>query len=478
MRETENASRQQQNPRMVLFLVCLGLFMVALNNRALLVSLPTLTRVFQTNLASIQWALLAYDLTIIGLVLTLGRLGDLFGRKRIYVGGFLLFICGSVLCGLSQSLAQLIAFRVLQGIGGAMLTANGRAIVSVVFPAEERGKALGITSMAFHVGFLTGPTLGGFIIDTIGWHWIFYFNVPVGLAGAYLAWKILEETGEKRKGVRVDYLGACLLLAANIIFLYAMNRLPHLGLYHPAFLSLTLLSIVTAFLFIWTELHAETPILSLSLFRSRLFSFGNLSLFFITSTQSAIQFLMPFYLQRIMGFTPSQMGWIIITNSVVIVMIAPIAGRLSDRLGSRLLCTIGAGLIVTGQFFIASLNLDSTVLRIMFPLVFLGLGWAIFNAPNQSAILGSVPMDKIGAASGMTVTTARIGSTAGIALSAAIFAYGLTTAGLTQLQVESPEGWSSSPEIFMTTFNHTVHIINIFALLAVMFSAVMRGKRD
>ena len=187
---------------------------------------------------------------------------------------------------------------------------------------------------------------------------------------------------------------------------------------------------------------------------------------------------MPFYLQRIMGFTPSQMGWIIITNSVVIVMIAPIAGRLSDRLGSCLLCTIGAGLIVTGQFFIASLNLDSTVLRIMFPLVFLGLGWAIFNAPNQSAILGSVPMDKIGAASGMTVTTARIGSTAGIALSAAIFAYGLTTAGLTQLQVESPEGWSSSPEIFMTTFNHTVHIINIFALLAVMFSAVMRGKRD
>ena len=477
MTATGNAGREHQNPRLVLFSVCLGLFMTALNHRALLVSLPTLTRLFQTDLATIQWALLVYDLTLIGLVLTLGRLGDLFGRKQIYVGGFLLFVCGSLLCGLSQSLAQLIVSRVLQGIGGAMLTANARAIVSVVYPPEQRGKAIGLTSMAFHVGFLTGPTLGGFLIDTVGWRWNFYINVPIGLYGAYLAWKILKDTEEERRRIRIDFRGACLLLLANTSFLYAMNQLPHLGLNDRTVILFVLLSVITLAFFIWTELQAETPILTLSLFRSRLFTSGILSLFFITSTQSAIQFLMPFYLQSIMGFSPSQMGWIIIANSAVIVLVAPIAGWLSDRFGSRLLCTTGASLIVVGQIFIASLTLGSSVLGIVLPLALSGLGWAVFNAPNTSAILGSVSQDRVGSASGVTVTAARIGGALGIALSATIFTYGLTAAGLTHTQIESPEGWGSSPGVFIKTFNWTVHIINVFTLLSIFFSAVRGGKR-
>jgi len=478
MTATTTSSREQQNPQLVLANVCVGLFMAALNQRTLVVSLPTLTRVFHTSLTTIQWTLLAYDLTLIGLVLTLGRLGDLFGRKRIYTGGYLLFVCGSALCGLAQSPAELIAFRVLQGIGGSMLVANGRAILTVVFPAEQRGKTLGFASMAFHVGFLTGPTLGGFLIDTVGWRWNFFINIPFGLLGAYLAWRILTEAERKSETVRIDIQGAFLLLVTNASFLYAMNQLPHLGLHHPRVFSLILLSAITFLLFIWTELRVETPILSLSLFRSRLFSAANLSLFFITSTQSAISFLMPFYLQTIMGFTPTQMGWIIIANSVVIVMMAPLAGQLSDRLGSRLLCTIGAGFMVTGQYFIASLTPDSTAVRIMLPLALSGLGWAVFNSPNQSAILGSVPRDKVGAASGMTVTTARVGGAMGTALSATLFTYGLTAAGLSHLQAESPQAWSSSPEIFVRTFSHTIHIINFFALLSVLFSAVRGGKRE
>lgn len=477
MTEINGASSQQQRPQLVLFSVCLGLFMTALNQRALLVSLPTLTRLFQTNLTTIQWTLLAYDLTLIGLVVTLGRLGDLFGRKRIYTGGYLLFVCGSALCGLSQSPGQLIAFRILQGIGGAMLVANGRAILTVVFPVEQRGKTLGFASMAFHVGFLTGPTLGGFLVDTIGWRWNFFINIPFGLLGAYLAWKILKETEARKNPVRIDVRGALLLLATNISFLYAMNQLPHLGFHHPVVLSSALLSMIALFAFIWTELRAETPILSLSLFRNRLFSAANLSLFFITSTQSAIGFLMPFYLQIIMGFTPTQMGWIIIASSVVIVLVAPLAGQLSDRLGSRLLCTIGAGCIVTGQYFIASLALDSSVARIMLPLALSGLGWAAFNSPNQSAILGSVPRDKVGTASGMTVTTGRIGAATGTTLSATLFTHGLANAGLSRIEIESPQSWGAAPEIFSQTFSHTIHIINFATLMAVFFSAVRGGKR-
>jgi MFS family permease len=187
---------------------------------------------------------------------------------------------------------------------------------------------------------------------------------------------------------------------------------------------------------------------------------------------------MPFYLQYILHFSPTQMGWIIIANSVVIVLVAPIAGSLSDRMGSRLLCTVGAGIIVVGQFFLASLGVDSSIPRLIFPLALIGFGWAIFNSPNQSAILGSVPRDKLGTASGMNTTTARTGGAMGVALSATLFTYGLANAGLARAQIESPQSWGAVPEIFVHSFNHTVHIVNIFTLLSVFFSAVRGSRQD
>jgi EmrB/QacA subfamily drug resistance transporter len=376
-----------------------------------------------------------------------------------------------------QSAWQIILFRGLQAVGGAMISANGRAVASVAFPASERGKAMGFASMAFHVGFLTGPTLGGVLIDTIGWRWIFYLNLPVGIWGAYLAWKLLEESREDVKETSIDLAGAILLMATYSLFLYAMNQLPHVGWRDSSVAIVLILSMFAGALFVFVELRSRMPILSFSLFRNRLFTASMLSLFFITSTQSAISFLMPFYLQNILHFSPTHMGWILIANSVIIVMVAPIAGWLSDRMGSRLLCTAGSTLIVIGQFFIASLGIDSTIPRIIFPLLLIGLGWAIFNSPNQSAILGSVPRDKVGTASGMNTTAARTGGAMGVALSATLFTYGLTSAGLTRAQVESPQSWGDSPEIFVRSFNHTVHLVNLFTLLAVFFSAV-RGRRQ
>jgi EmrB/QacA subfamily drug resistance transporter len=477
MESQDKLVRSQKHATLILLNVCVGQFIVGLDQRALLVALPTLTHTFNTSLTTIQWVLLIYDLALIGLVITVGRLGDLFGRRRIYAGGFLFFVLASALCGTSQSAGQIIFFRGLQAAGGAMIAANGRAVASDAFPSSQRGKAMGFASMAFHIGYLTGPTLGGFLIDTIGWRWIFYINLPIGIWGAYLAWKLLKENKEDLKGISVDFPGAILLILTNSLFLYAMNQLPHAGWQDPTVVSTLALSAVACVLFVFVELRSRMPILSFSLFRSRLFTASMFSLFFITSTQSAISFLMPFYLQNILHFSPSQMGWIIIASSVMIVMFAPVAGWLSDRLGSRLLCTVGSALIVIAQFFIASLGLDSSVPRIIFPLMLSGLGWALFNSPNQSAILGSVPRDKAGTASGMNTTTARTGGAMGVALSATLFTYGLTTAGLSPLQIESPESWGASPDLFMKSFNHTVHIVNFFTIVSVFFSAV-RGRRE
>jgi MFS family permease len=231
-------------------------------------------------------------------------------------------------------------------------------LVTVNAPPSERGKALGLTSTAYHVGYMAGPTLGGFIIDTIGWRWIFHLSIPLGLACAYFGWKVLKERAPSEERVKVDLVGAAFLLLANICFIYALNQSPHLGLRHPVVFSFFIVSLGSLVLFIRTEQKAETPILSLSLFRNRLFTASNLSLFFITSTQSAIGVLMPFYLQNLVGFTPSQMGWIIIGGSAVIILVAPVAGWLSDRLGSRLLCSAGAAIIVVAQFLIGSLTLS------------------------------------------------------------------------------------------------------------------------
>lgn len=462
---------------LILLNVCVGQFIVGLDQRALLVALPTLTRTFNSSLTTVQWVLLIYDLLLIGAVITVGRLGDLFGRRGFYASGFLVFVLGSALCGAAQTSWQIILFRGLQALGGAMISANGRAVASIAFPANERGKAMGFASMAFHVGFLTGPTLGGFLIDTVGWRWIFYLNLPVGIWGAYLAWQLLEESREETEKISVDFPGAMLLMVTYSLFIYAMNQLPHVGWGDPTVVALLAFAAAAGALFVLVELKSPMPILSFSLFRNRLFMASMLSLFFITSTQSAISFLLPFYLQNILHFTPTHMGFIIIANSVVIVLVAPIAGWLSDRMGSRLLCTVGATLIVIGQFFIASLAIDSSVPRLIFPLLLIGLGWAIFNSPNQSAILGSVPRDKVGTASGMNTTTARTGGAMGVALSATLFTYGLAAAGLSRGQVEAPESWGAAPEVFVRSFNHTVHIVNGFTLLAVFFSAV-RGPRQ
>jgi EmrB/QacA subfamily drug resistance transporter len=475
MNSDDKPAGSYRNATLILINVCVGQFIVGLDQRALLVALPTLSHIFNTSLTTVQWVLLIYDLVLIGLVITVGRLGDLFGRRRIYAGGLLVFVLSSALCGASQSAGQLIFFRGLQAMGGAMISANGRAVASVALPSTQRGKAMGLASMAFHIGFLTGPTVGGLLIDTIGWRWIFYLNLPLGLWGAYLAWKLLDESREA-KPISVDFPGAILLMVTYSLFIYAMNQLPHAGWKDSTVVRMMVLSVVSFAVFVFVERRAKMPILSFSLFRNRLFTASMLSLFFITSTQAAISFLMPFYLQNILHFSPSQMGWIMIANSVVIVLVAPVAGWLSDRMGSRLLCTVGSVLIVISQFFIASLGLDASIPRIVFPLMLSGLGWAIFNSPNQSAILGSVPRDKLGTASGMNTTAARTGGAMGVALSATLFTYGLTSAGLSPLDVESPQTWGASPEIFVRSFNHSVHIINVFTLLAVFFSAV-RGSR-
>ena len=305
-----------------------------------------------------------------------------------------------------------------------MIAANGRAIVSVNLPPEERGRALGLTSTAFHIGFLIGPALGGFLIDSIGWRWIFYINLPFSLAGAYLAWKVVPETRMQGK-TSVDFAGALLLLLTNGFFIYAIDQLPRVGWRHPAFLSDPGACRHCAGFLLRAEARANAADSGARRCFARAFSAPALSsLFILAATLSAINFLLPFYLQSLLGYSATQIGWIIVADSVIIMVMAPIAGALSDRFGSRVCyAPLGCAVVAIAQFFLASLDLHASLVRIMLPLVLWGIGWSLFNAPNQSSILGAVSSDKIGAAAGMIATTARTGGAMGVALSATLFGY-------------------------------------------------------
>jgi MFS family permease len=300
--------------------------------------------------------------------------------------------------------------------------------------------------------------------------------MPFSLCGAYLAWKIIPETRIDEK-VAVDAAGALLLFLTNGLFIYAIDQLPRIGWSHPRFLLSLSLSIIALFFLLRIEAKAKMPILTVSMFRNRLFSAGIASLFLIAGTLSAINFLLPFFLQNLLGYSASQVGWIIVADSIIIMIMAPIAGSLSDRFGSRLLCTTGCAIVAVAQFFLATLDYHASLLRIMLPLIVWGVGWALFNAPNQSSILGAVNPEKIGAAAGMIATTARTGGAMGVALSATLFGYLLSAAGLSGSQIESPESWRASPGTFLSAFSATILVLNAFTLLAVLFSAV-RGERS
>jgi EmrB/QacA subfamily drug resistance transporter len=459
--------------RLALVNVCLGQFISALDSRSVTVALPTISIYFNSSMALVQWIPLAYQLTVIGFVLSMARLGDMLGRKKIYALGFLLLTLGSACSGLSTGMWQLIAFRVLAGIGGAVIMGNGRAIVSTVYAQEGRGPALGLTSMAFHLGYIIGPSLGGFLIDTAGWRWIFFVNLPVAAAAAFMAWKVLPETAGERGKYSLDLMGMMTLLLTVVSLILGLQQIAKSGVTWFTVAAFPAAAIFLALLLNF-ERRSPAPLLDLSLFKVRMLSAGVLSNLFIVTCHSATFFLLPFYLQGILHFTPTQVGVTIIFFSMVIVFLAPVGGWLGDRFGSRALCTAGSILTVASMLALSRLGADSGHAAVIIPLMILGLGWSLFQAPNLSALFGAVEARHVGAVSGISLTSANIANAMGVAVGSVLFLRGLNYFGLSGSAVPAYTQWAQSPGIFIKAFQSSWLIIAGLAASAIATSA-MRG---
>ena len=405
----------------VLSAVGMGVFLATIDGSIVNISLPTMEKSFETDFALVQWVVLAYLLTVTTLMLGIGRLADIYGKKPIYTTGFIIFTLGSVLCGLSPSIYTLIGFRVLQAVGAAMIMALGMAIVTEAFPRSERGRALGISGTIVSVGIAVGPTLGGVIVQYLSWHWIFFVNLPIGIIGTFMVIRYVPAF-KPPGGQLFDYWGALTLCISLLALLVALT----LGQYNGFRDGIVLLFIVVwmAFLaiFIIVELRLEQPMLDLRLFRNSLFSVSLTTGFITFICLAGTLILMPFYVENVLGYGPQQTGLLMATVPVALGIIAPVSGALSDRFGSRPITVAGLAFLTIGFLAVSSLDAETTTLGYILRFIPVGLGVGMFQSPNNSAIMGAAPRDRLGIASGMLAVTRTLGQTTGIAVLGALWA--------------------------------------------------------
>jgi len=407
--------------------ISIGVYMSTLDASIVNISLPTIIRSLNTHLTAVAWVVMAYLIVITGCLLLVGRLSDLFGQRRIYLLGFLIFTLGSTLCGFSPTIYFLIGSRMLQGLGASALLVNGPAILTTAFPEEERGRVLGIVGSVVSAGFLTGPILGGFLVEHLGWRSIFFINLPIGAIGIYLSLKVLEKVRPTTK-VQVDLWGALLLfffVTSLLLFLNQMSKGPVPLLWVWLFSSLFWFS-----LFIIVELLSPFPLVDLKLFRRRLF-ISSLGASFLSFWMSAAHtFVIPFFLQNILGFSPSKVGMFIFPVALTVMVMAPFGGRFSDRVGVRIPATIGLTLTSLTVFSFTLLKPGANDFDILWRQIVLGIGISLFNPANNSAIIGSLPREKVGLASSFLALARNLGMVIGIAFAEMVIAFRLPIAPL------------------------------------------------
>jgi len=453
----------------VMAAVAMGIFLATIDGSIVNVALPTLVRELHTNFATIQWVVLAYMLTVATLMLSIGRLADLRGKKPIYTAGFVTFTAGSVLCGLAPGVYWLIAFRVLQGIGAAMVFALGMAIVTEAFPPQERGKALGFTGAVVSLGIVVGPTLGGLLIDALSWHWIFFVNLPVGILGTYLSIRfvpsILPPGGE-----RFDFAGALTLFASLLALLLGLTIGQSLGFGDMRVLALLAVSFVGMLVFIRIEQRSKNPMVDLAIFRNRLFTVSLATGLITFIAIAGTTLLMPFYLENVLGLRIREVGLLLAVVPVALGVTAPVAGALSDRLGTRPITLVGLVLLLVGYLLVSTLGEDTSSAGYIMRFLPIGLGMGVFQSPNNSAIMGAARRDQLGIVSGMLALNRTLGQIVGIAVLGAVWA----SRTAAKMDGPLPQGAPSAPPAIQVAALHDTFML-VVALIAIALGLSLWG---
>lgn len=417
-----------KNKGLILINVVLLTFMACLDSSIVNVALPVMANKFSVGMSSISTIVSTYLVVISATVLIFGRLGDIKGKIKVFKIGIVIFTIGSLLCAISNSLNLLVLSRIVQAIGAAAFMATNQGIVARVFPPNERGRALGITGSFVALGTLVGPPLGGFIVDVASWEYIFLLNIPIGIFAFVLGMKVLPKDEESKQS-KFDIKGAILFFIFIISLFGALLVGGKIGFTRPLILASFTLAIASLVLFIKLENKEDSPLLELNIFKNKLFSLSILCGFLLFIAMSCSSIILPFYFQDVIKLSPSMTGLYLTIYPLILFVIAPISGHLSDKFGSELLTFFGLLIFSTGFFLMATINESFKPLNLIIFIAVMAIGNGMFQSPNNSLIMSSVPRSRLGIAGSINALVRNLGLVVGVSLST-ILLYGVMSSKL------------------------------------------------
>ena len=467
--------------------VAIGTFASVADQVSVNVALPQIAKHFATDIPTVQWVIISYALVISALLLPMGRLADIIGLKKVYIIGSLVFALFAIGAGLSNHLGWLIGSRILQGVGAAMTQGTGMAIIAAAFPGNERGKAMGLTMSVVGTGAIVGPALGGFLVDLFGWRSVFFVNIPMMALGIGLGMAVLSNGPDRREGdggkgsqrPGFDWWGAALSTGAMLLFLLTVTNAHRYGWTSPPVLVALALFVALLGIFIWWELRAPSPMLNPRFFKRSIFSTGVSAGFLTFLAGSSIFFLTPFYLQRVLGYSPTQAGLVVVPGAVCMLFLGPLSGRLSDRYGWRPFTVGGLALSTISLFIFSRLTETSSLTMILPALILQSCGMGLFYSPNVSSVLSSVERESYGVVSSFLNLVRNAGNVTSVAVATAIVTATMGSMGyepsLEAVQVGGAGGVAGVGSAFTAGLRYTYLAMTALLLLAMALSA-LRGR--
>ncbi|WP_411680330.1 MFS transporter [Clostridium thailandense] len=399
----------------ILFTLLSATFMATLDGSIVNVALPDMSDKLNVSMAAIEWVVTSFLITIAATILIFGRLGDIKGKIKIFRFGIVLFTLGSLLCGFTNSLPVLVAARVIQAIGASATMATNQGIITQVFPPNERGRALGVLGTFVALGAMAGPPLGGMIVSAISWKYIFLINVPIGIIVFILTIRVFPKTNiildEK-----LDIKGSILFTIAIVLLFGAIVQGQSTGYDNPIMISAFVIAFISLITFIVVERKMELPLLQLKIFENSLFSISIVCAFISFIAIGASNIILPFYFQDALKFSPATTGFFMMVSPIVLSVVAPCSGYLSDKIGSEILTLIGLAFTSLGLLLISTLNEKSSVIMFVTYIVIMTLGNGMFQSPNNSLVMSTVPKDKLGIAGSVNSLIRNLGMVIGTSL--------------------------------------------------------------
>ena len=439
--------------------VSFGLFMIMLDNTVVNVALPSIQRDLGIGLSELQWIVTGYALTFAALMLIGGKLADLLGRRLMFVTGLAIFTLASLACGLAGSGDVLIGARIVQGVGAALMNPATLSIIAATFPPAQRGTAIGIWAGVSALALAIGPLVGGLITDNFDWSWIFYVNIPVGILAIVASFLFIDESRDESEEQRLDLPGLLTSSIGLFALTYGLIEANTYGWTSGRIVGSFVVAALALVAFVLLERNQRLPMLDLTLFRSGTFSGANLVILLVALAMFGVFFFVSLYMQNILGYSALQAGAAFLPMTILIILIAPIAGRASDRIGSRWLLVAGMTLISLHLLLFSRLTLDSSFWNLLPGFLLGGIGMALTMTPSAAAAVRSVPVDKSGVGSAVLNASRQVGGSIGIALIGAIMAQQI--------------GDDRTPEAFMDGFSTALAVAAVIALAGAVIAGVL-----